>query len=167
VYANKREPLSVASELSVLVEKFGFVVAYSAEFFAYLREFGPAKPTGAEDELYWTKEDFGLRPVVRISHQTVYKTPSESPAVLIANNQVYADHYLDAALTVTLAVDASKAGPGDGFYIVSVSYARTRSLSGLFRGFVRSTVQSKSRDAMAKILSATKSGLEKAGVSNP
>jgi hypothetical protein len=127
---------------------------------SHLREFGPGT-AGTAEVLYWTKEDFGLRPVVRISHQTIYKTPTEPPAVLIATNQLYADHYLDAALTVTLAIDRSPTAPGDGFYLVAVSYARTRSLSGLFRAFVRSTVQSRSLDAMRKILTATKSALEK------
>jgi hypothetical protein len=45
--------------------------------------------------------------------------------------------------------------------MVSVSRARTRSLSGFMRSFVRSTVQGRSRDALQKILGATKAALEK------
>lgn len=79
--------------------------------------------------------------------------------MLVATNQVYADHDLDAALGVTLAIDASDSR-GRAFYMIAVNRARTRSLSGFLRRMVRATVQTRGRDAMRKILTATKSGLE-------
>ena len=162
VYVNKADALSVASELSLLVGNFAFVANYSPEFFAYLKEFGPAKPVGLEETLYWTKEDFGIRPIFRISHQ-VLRAESGGSAVLTATNQVYADHYLDAALGVTMAVEILDDGAGRAFYLVAVNRARTRSLSGILRRMVRGTVQNRSRDAMRQILSAAKSGLEGSG----
>ena len=59
-----------------------------------------------------------------------------------------------------MAIDASDAGGKPAFYMVSVSRARTRSLGGLLRSFVRSTVQNRSRDALRKILASTKTSLE-------
>jgi hypothetical protein len=159
VYENKPEPLSVASELSLLVEDFGFVARYSPELYDYLREFGPARPAGAEDTIYWSKEDFGVRPVFRISHQVIHRRRGTAGADIAATNQIYADHYMDAALGVTLAIPAP-GGATDGFYMVAVNRARTRSLSGVLRRLIRGTVQGRSRDAMRKILTATKSALE-------
>lgn len=159
VFANKREPVSVASELGGLVQQVAFVGSYAPDMFAFMREFAPPIPNHAEDVLYWSKEDFGIRPVFRISHQVVQTSATNPATVAIATTQVYADHYLDAALTVTLALDAGGASPS--FYLVSVNRARTRSLTGMLRSFVRSTVQSRSRDALRKILVATKTSLEK------
>jgi len=159
VYANRGEPLSVAAELSTLVSRFAFVAGYSPELHAYLQEFGPGLPQGAEDVVYWTKEDFGVRPVLRISHQ-VLLPPSGARPVLVATNQVYADHYMDAALGVTIAVDAPGAAGKRAFYMIAVNRARTRSLSGILRRMIRGTVQSRSREAMRKILTATKTALE-------
>jgi hypothetical protein len=158
-FANKREPLSVPAELASLVERFSFVKEISPAFYVYLREFGPRAPDGAEELLYWSKEDFGVRPVMRLSHQAIYR-PSPSQTVLIATNQIYADHYLDAGLTVTIAIDTAAGGSGPAFYMVSVSRARTRSLSGFMRSFVRSTVQRRSREALEKILASTRTSLE-------
>lgn len=155
-YVNKRDPLSVASEVSLLTGEYGFLAGYSPEFHAYLKDFGARTPAGAEQVLYWTREDFGIRPIVRISHQVMMKANAPIPSTFIATNQVYADHYLDAALTVTLGLDA-----GRDFYMISVSRARTRSLSGLMRRFARSTVQGRSREAMRKVLAATKTAIEK------
>jgi hypothetical protein len=159
VFVNKRDPLGVASELSELVRQMGFVSAYAPELYAYMREFAPPLPPGAEDVIYWSKEDFGIRPVLRLSHQVIVRSTSR-PTVAIATNQIYADHYLDAALTVTLAIDAGGAG-SRAFYLVSVSRARTRSLTGLMRAFVRATVLSRSRDGLRKILTAARAGLER------
>jgi hypothetical protein len=163
-YVNKRDALSVASEVSLLASTYGFVSAYSPELSAYLRELGGNPPAGAQQLLYWTREDFGIRPIVRISHQVIVQG-SSAPSTLIATNQVYADHYMDAALTVTVAVEASDQGPASAaqaqsFYMISVSRARTRSLSGLLRRMARSTVQGRSRETMRKILGSTKAAIE-------
>jgi hypothetical protein len=152
-YVNKRDPLSVAAEVLELTRHYGFVASYSPALHAYLNDFGPRAPAGAEQLLYWTREDFGIRPIYRISHQVIQRTV---PATIIATNQVYADHYLDAALTVTLGVDAAP-----GFHMISISRARTRSLSGFMRRFARSTVQSRSREAMRRILASTKTAIER------
>ena len=155
-YVNKRDPLSVASEVSLLTGEYAFVAGYSPEFHAYLKEFGAKTPAGAEQVLYWTREDFGIRPIVRISHQVMFKANTPRPSTFVATNQVYADHYLDAALTVTMGLDA-----GRDFYMISVSRARTRSLTGLMRRFARSAVQSRSRESMRKALASTKAAIER------
>lgn len=159
-YVNKQDPLSVGDEVALLLREFDFIGAYAPELRAYMQEFGPQAPAGADQTLYWTKEDFGIRRIFRVSHQIIYRGPSGVPAALIATNQVYADHYLDAALGVTLAIDASDAR-GEAFYMVAVNRARTRSLSGLLRRVVRATVQGRSRDALRNILTAAKAAVEK------
>jgi hypothetical protein len=161
VYANKREPLGVVSELSLLVKTYAFVRSYSPEFHEYLDAFGPAASNHMEHCLYWSREDYGIRPVTRISHQVIARGTGGSAVGLVATNQVYADHYLDAALSVTLAIDAGPGDDGEAFYMIAVSRARTRSLSGLLRAMVRSTVQNRSRNALRKALTATKAALEK------
>lgn len=158
VHVNKEEPLSVASDLSVLVREFAFVSAYSPEFHAYLQEFGPRSPAGAERLLYWTKEDFGIRPILRISDQTVYRVTAPAPVVFVATNQIYADHYLDAALSLTMAIDSAD-GTGR-FDLVAINRARTRSLGGLLRRVARAVAQNRSREGLRKYLVSTKAALE-------
>jgi hypothetical protein len=75
---------------------------------------------------------------------------------VIATQQIYASHYFDAGLGLTLAFDD---GAG-GFYMLSVNRARTRSLAGIMRSIVRSTVQRRSREALENVLRSTKAALE-------
>ena len=159
VYVNKTEPLSVASEFELLMASYGFLADYSPALHAYLRTMGPDGPPGTDRVLYWTKEDFGVRPIIRISQQIIQRAARSNDPAIVTSNQVYADHYLDAAITATLALTAAD-DEGRSFYMISINRVRTRSLTGLLRTMVRSTVQGRSRDAMRKILEATKTALE-------
>ena len=158
VFANKAEPVGVASEFDLLLANYGFLADYSPTLHSYLRTLGPAAPPDTERTLYWTKEDFGVRPIIRISHQIIKAPAQSNDPLIVASNQVYADHYLDAAITATLALSVED--DERSFYMISINRARTRSLTGVLRTMIRSTVQRRSRDAMRKILIATNSALE-------
>lgn len=160
-YDNKKESLSVRQEYSTLLGESAFIAAIAPEFYAYLQDESQVRLPHAEELLYWSKEDFSVRPVMRITHQTIYRPPGTSGSpVLISTKQIYGTHYIDAALGLTLAIDVPSTPSSSGFYMISINRARTRSLSGFFRGMVRSVVQGRSRDALEKILRATKQNLE-------
>ena len=132
-YRNKATPLSVAEEFDVLFDESKYFSSAVPEFFAYLQGFPRERLAGAEDILYWKKDDIGLRPITSITHLTLYTPPSGGPQprrpALIGTKQIYATHYFDAGLGLTLAFDDSAAG----FYMVSVNRARTRSLQSFMR----------------------------------
>jgi hypothetical protein len=153
-YANKEEPLSVRTELDRIYAQFGFLADVSPEFLRYIREYPQGRLQGAEDTLYWSKNDFGIRPVMGITHQTTYAPPGK-PA-LIAVKRIYAAHYVDGGLSVTVLTDD---GSG-GFYMMTIERIRTRSLTSFMRTFVRSTVQDKSRNGIEKMLRSSKRSLE-------
>jgi len=159
-YRNKSLPLRVDQELRILFAESQYLRAGAPDFFRYLEEYPAAGLPGAEDILFWSKESFGMRPVLTITHQTLYTQPSSrvpsAPSALIATKQIYATHYFDAALGLSLMFDDG----GVGFYILSVNRARTRSLGSFLRGFARSQVQQRSHSAMLKVLTATKLALE-------
>ncbi len=152
--ANKAEPLSVRAELDALYGQFDYLGEMGPEFLRRVREFPRARLPGAEDTLYWTKNDLGIRPVVGITHQTIY-APAGKPA-FVALKRIYAVHYVDAGLGVTMITDD---GAG-GFYMTTVDRVRTRSLTGFTRAIVRSIVQDKSRDGVEKLLRSSKRAVE-------
>lgn len=157
-YRNKAAPLNVADEFDVLFDESRPLAAASPEFFAYLQQFPRVQLADAENILYWSKDDFGLRPVTSITHLALYAPPRESgrPA-MIGTRQIYATHYFDAALGLTLAFDDG----ASGFYMVCVNRARTRSLASVTRALVRGIVQRRSRSALEQILRSTKAALER------
>jgi hypothetical protein len=159
-YRNKEVPLSVAQEFDVLFNQSRVFEPSAPGFFRHLRDFPSVPLEGAENVFYWSKADFGVRPVLAVTHLSLYRVPlvsaTERTSAVIATKQIYATHYFDAALGLTLAFDD---GAG-GFYMVCVNRARTGSLAGIMRSIVRSTVQRRSREALENILRSTKTALE-------
>ena len=159
-YQNREVPLSVGQEFRVLFEESRYFMPAAPEFFRYLEQFPAVPLEGAENILYWDKEAFGMRPVVSLTHLTLYAPPAGSspsvPSALVATKQIYATHYFDAALGLSLVFDDNVSG----FYLLCINRARTRSLTSFIRGVVRMTVRRRSRDAMEKILGTTKLALE-------
>jgi hypothetical protein len=156
-YRNKAAPLDVAAEFAILFDAFADFEKLSPDFMAHVRRFPSAPLDGAEDLLYWSKDDIN-RPVMRITHLSLYPAPrgAHRPG-LVATKQIYAAHYFDAGVGLTAAFDDG----GSGFYMVSMNRVRTRSLTGFSRTLVRSIVQRRSRDSMEGILRAMKSGVER------
>jgi hypothetical protein len=156
-YRNKAEPLNVADEFRVLFDRSRGVAAGTPAFFSFFEQFPNTPLSGVENILYWSKDDFGLRPVTSITHLALYTPPHGSPQpVVIGTRQIYATHYFDAALGLTLAF-SDEAG---GFYMVCLNRARTRSLASFTRAIVRGIVVRRSREAVDQMLRATKRALE-------
>jgi hypothetical protein len=165
VFANKTEPLSVADETRLLLGRSSFVSGIAPGISARAQQPMAVQPDAHNQLLYWSKEDFGIRPVMRVTHRTIYQPPSSAgrprPPLVISGTQLYASHYLDAAVSFIIAVESPSPARAPGFYMISVTRARTRSLTGILRTMVRSTVRGRSRDAMEKVLRTTKSSLER------
>lgn len=164
VFANKSEPLSVADETTLLLRQFTFVSAVAPDLLASAQTPVARASDHPAHILFWSKEDFGVRPVLRIMHQAIH-WPGERPEhagapLVVSTTQVYATHYLDAAVGVIVAIDDRAGDPSAGFHMIMVNRARTRSLTGLLRLMIRSTVQGRSRDAMESVLRITKASLE-------
>ena len=155
-YRNKSEPLHVAEEFELLFRSSNYLAILSPEFSAYLRQFPRVPLAGAENILYWSKDDIH-RPVTRMTHLALYPaSPGARRPGLIATKQIYAAHYFDAGLGLTCAFDDGSSG----FYMVAVNRVRTRSLTSFTRRVVRMAVERRSREAMEGILNSTKIALE-------
>jgi hypothetical protein len=166
VFANKSEPLSVADETALLLRQFTFVSALAPELPVLAQRPIAQASDPAAHILFWLKEDFGVRPVLRIMHQALYwrgshREHSHEPLV-VSTTQLYATHYLDAAVGIVVAVEDQAGDSSSGFHMIMVNRARTRSLTGFLRMMIRSTVQSRSREAMDSVLRTTKTSLETA-----
>jgi hypothetical protein len=154
VLANKADPLAIRDELDGLYAEFGFLADLAPDVLRYVREFPRARLEGAEDTIFWSKNDLGLKPVVGITHQTIY-APAGRPAIIL-QKRIYAVHYVDAGLGITMFTDD---GAG-GFYLTIVDRVRTRSLVGFTRAIVRSIVQNKSREGIEKVLRSSQRRVE-------
>ena len=105
----------------------------------------------AGDSIVWSKIKFGLKPVIAINHIRIYKRNSDAgPQVLIASNQIYANHYFNASRALTAFVNVP--GVNDSAYLVYENRSRTDALEGPFGKIKRGVVEKKALEGLKAIL---------------
>src|SRR5688572_18540133 len=160
VYRDKDHPTSVGDTFQSLLNRLKALPVYLPELSRFLLEY-PVDLPNSQSEFYWEKVEFGLKPTMRVVQQITYRGGSPAaPAYAVALKQLYANHYFQTALDLTVCVKDT-ARPGErGFYLITVKASQQAGLTGLKGSIVRSSAVSKSRSSLERTLAAIKQRLE-------
>ena len=83
----------------------------------------------------------------------------QQPAYAVAVKQLYASHYFESALDLTVCVkDERSAEPG--FYLITMKGSQQAGLTGLKGGILRKVAVDKTRSSLEKALASIKEKLE-------
>ena len=158
VYRDKNHPAAVAESFEALITRLRALPVYLPELNQYLLEYPKAKSDKVQAGFYWEEVNFGLKPTFRIIQRVVYRGASLSdPAYALAEKQLYASHYFETALDLTVCVrDAQR----PGFYIITVKGSKQAGLTGLKGGIVRKVAVDKARSSLGRVLITIKQRLE-------
>ena len=154
VYRDKGDPISVEEEFRALLLEIPPLPTFLPPVGAYLLEYPRAWLPGSTSFLYWQETRFGLKPTIRLNHQTILETSRE---VLVLSKMLYASHYFRSALEVRMAVPDQARG---GFWLATISSSRADGLTGLTGFFVRGRVRSEVARGIQTVLTTTKARLE-------
>jgi hypothetical protein len=113
-YTDKRQSVSLAQEFDGILENFYPLNRFTPALNTYLKNFPNNPPSRTKDRFIWAKVLLGgkaKRPVILLYHLVTHRLP-EGYGTAIALKQLYASHYFDAALGLTLILtdpeDASR-----------------------------------------------------------
>jgi hypothetical protein len=141
---DKKTKKSRADEYRALLANSPYLAEYVKEFNEYLAAYPQGKLPDTEDILYWTKDTFGLKPVVSAYHLTLHKSPS---GVLVSNKLLYSSHFFNASLEIMAGVPTPD---GKGLYLLSLYRTRldppTGMLAGVLMGKVRDGIETDVRE---------------------
>jgi hypothetical protein len=154
-YRDAGRPTSAAAEFRDMAGRMEELPLYGADLRRYLLEFPAATLPNATSFLYWQQTEFGLKPIIRITHMTIRQSDSET---IVAAKMIYATHYFWTALELRALVPDPARGPG--FWLLTTSRSRTDGLSGLTGLFIRRRVRNEVVDGTLKVLGSTKEKLE-------
>jgi hypothetical protein len=157
-FQDRAYPVRLAEEVREILARSPYLRDSSAELHEHLRTFPSSSLASAENILYWSKERFGAKPVVSMTHVTILKG-GQAPT-LIASKQIYASHYFDASLGLSAVFDVSTA-EGPAFYLAYINRTRTRSLDSTLRSLARPMVRRRARDGVERMIRGLKTTLEK------
>lgn len=151
-YQDQENRVRLADEYRSLLEQSQFLTDYAPEFYKYLEEFPKTSLPNVEEFIYWSKDKYGLKPVLSITHVAIYKRILGSRTeVIIASKQLYANHYFDASLGLTAFVEGNERAASCS-YLLYLNRSRIGALQGFFVGLKRSVIRARIHDGLAKNL---------------
>ena len=168
-YRDKNHPAAVGETLASLLSRSKALPVYLPELREYLLNYPKADSGNIQSEFYWEKVNFGLKPTLRMVQAIVYQGKSpERPAYAVAVKQLYASHYFESALDLTVCVKDDEHPAHPGFYLITMKGSQQAGLTGLKGGIVRKVAVDKTRSSLEKALASIKQKLEShAQSSNP
>ena len=156
-YRDKSRPTAVADAFTSLLAQMKSLPIYLPDLHSYLLEYPNAASNEIRSEFYWEKVNFGLKPTLRIVQAIVYRgTSRDKPAYAVAVKQLYASHYFETTLDLTVCLSEKK----NGFYLITIKGSQQSGLTGFKGGIVRKVAVDKTRSSLQKVLAAYKQKLE-------
>ena len=160
-YRDKEQPLSVIEQFESLVHHSSSFSRYLPDLKNYLIGYPQAQLPNAENFFLWEKVKFGLKPTLRINHVIIYRNPGASgPTNSITVKQLYASHYFQNALDVSMCVKDNIQPQENGFYLITVKGSCQAGLTGPKGAIIRKIATSRVRSSLESSLTHIKSVLE-------
>jgi len=157
-YRDKKHPAVVAATFQSLLSRSKALPVYLPQLDRYLLDYPNANADNIQTEFFWEKVNFGLKPTLRIVQAIVYRdTSSEQQTSALAVKQLYASHYFETALDLTVCVKDSER---PGIYLITMKGSQQAGLTGFKGGIVRKVAVDKTRSSLEKALAAIKQKLE-------
>lgn len=105
-YRDQKYPLRLFDEFQDILNKSPYLFAYLPKLYRYLENYPKVELPNGESRIYWAKDDLGAkRPVISVNHIIAYEPGTPGIEIVIASKQLYASHYYEASLGLTLLMD--------------------------------------------------------------
>ena len=148
-YDDRHGVQSANAFAAVLTQSTRILAEHAPALLRYLGTYPAGRPEGAHDFMYWSEERRSrMRPTLTLNHVVTYAPPGED--ALIVRKQIYANHYLEAALEVIGVKDAGTPGAA---YLITVRRFRFDHLPGGIlnvRGRVRNSLVEATRSDLTR-----------------
>ena len=159
-YRDKKHPAAVAETFASLLSRSKALPVYLPELDRYLLDYPAAPSSQIQSQFYWEKIKFGLKPTLRILQAIVFRgAGSTQPAYAVAVKQLYASHYFETALDLTVCVRSTAPGE-NGFYLITLKGSEQAGLTGFKGGIVRKVAVDRTRSSLERALASIKQKLE-------
>ena len=134
---------------------------YLPDLQRYLIGYPQAQLPRSEDFFYWERVKFGLKPTLRMNHMVIYRGSQSSGLVdSVAIKQLYASHYFETALDLSVCVRDSSRSDEKGFYLITVKGSRQAGLTGPRGAIIRKAAVSRTRSSLEASLTHVRRVLE-------
>jgi hypothetical protein len=160
-YYDKEHPVHVIEQFEALLSGAPSLSHYLPDLQQYLLDYPRTQLPNAESSFFWERVKFGLKPTLRMNQMVIYRGSGPSgPIDSVAIKQLYASHYFQTALDLSVCAADSSRRDEKGFYLITVKGSRQAGLTGPKGSIVRQNAVSKTRSSLESSLAHVKSVLE-------
>lgn len=151
-YADTPSRLNGAREFASLVHAETGVWQHVPGMRGHLLDFPATDTSRSSDFVYWSKERVHRKLVISATHVAIVHGAEASPVqYAVASKQIYAMHYFDASLGLTLLVrDAAARTPST--FVVYLNRSRIDLFDAPFGGIARKIVAGRARSLVGDLL---------------
>lgn len=161
IYRDKNHPMAVADAFRSLLSRSKALPVYLPDLNRYLLDYPNSQLSNVTSEFYWEKVNFGLKPTLRMVQAVVYRgSGATDPAYAVAVKQLYASHYFETALDLTVCVKDQDTPSRGGFYLITLKGSQQAGLTGFKGSIVRKVAVDKTRSSLERALESIKEKLE-------
>ena len=149
-YHDKSSPVPMEREFRGILKARPGLADLVPQFYEYILHYPAMELQGVSEFFYWSLESFGLKPVASVTEVSIYSQVGSSHVgqAVIASKQLYASHYFDASMGLTVALDDPSEAPHPGMYLVYLNRSRIDLLTGIFGGLRRAILHGRLREGM-------------------
>lgn len=160
-YYDKEHPVDVLEQFESLLHESSSISHYLPDLERYLTEYPRTGMENAKSIFYWEKVKFGLKPTLRMNQMVVYRGSGTSGAIdSVAIKQLYASHYFETALDLSVCAKDSGRPDETGFFLITIKGSRQAGLTGPKGSIIRRTAVSRTRSSLESSLKHIKEVLE-------
>jgi len=150
-YEDTQGPVSIAAEFQGILENFSPLNFYTSDLQNHLKDYPNNRPSNTQSRFIWAKVLLGgkaKRPIIFLYHLVTYAMPGGNNTA-VALKQLYASHYFDAALGLTMLVGDPEGG--SRFYLLHFDRGRIDVLRHI-PGFLSNGFRGDTRTILARRL---------------
>jgi hypothetical protein len=129
------------------------------ELYAYLRDYPRRRLKGATDLLYWSREEVGNMPLLRLSHLTLY-THRENAGTIISINGIYASRYISDSVAVIHLVESRNPGQIPSTYLIYQDRQQLDTAAGDLSWMDRNLIRGQFANSVRRNLEVNKRKIE-------
>jgi hypothetical protein len=151
----------VGETFQSLLGRLKSLPVYLPDLNRLLLDYRGVEPPNSHSEFYWEKVNFGLKPTLRIVQQIIYRGGTTADRTYaVALKQLYASHYFQSALDLSVCTKDAARPTEKGFYLITVKASQQAGLTGLKGSILRKVAVGKTRSSLESTLTAIKQRLE-------
>jgi hypothetical protein len=111
VVYDDRGTVRASDALAAMLRDSSFAFTAVPSLGQHLVDYPRSSLPGATEVIFWARDAMPhLRPILRVTHETIFAPPERPDITLIVGTQIYADHYFEAGLETLAAIDRTTPG---------------------------------------------------------